>query len=77
MNGAGVQVDAVAAMAHDLVDEKVRDPGCQGSLGGPRKAAVEITAVRQVAGLVDKAVDVDDRHRHQGTGEPAQGLDLK
>ncbi len=72
-----MQIDSVGAVANDLVDEQVCDPGRERALGGAGKAAVEIAPVRQVTGLVDEAVDVDHRHRHQRAGQPVEGLDVE
>ncbi len=71
--GTGVQVDAVGGIGHDLGHEQVGQARGQGSPGGARKRPVEVAAVRQVAGLRQHSVGVDDGHRQQGAPDPLHG----
>src|SRR3546814_8202707 len=62
MDRAGVQVDTVLRAADDLAQEQTRQPRRQRPLVAARKAAIEITPVRQVAGLMQKRQRIDHRH---------------
>ena len=68
----GVQVDPVGAVGDDFPQEGLGDAPGQGAAAGAGKGAIEVAPVRQVAGVVDKAVDVDDRDRDQGAAYPLE-----
>ena len=64
--GSGVIVQSEGAGLDHLVHEQPGQPRGQGTLPGPGKAAVQIPAVGQVAGLGDEAEDVHHRNGHHG-----------
>jgi hypothetical protein len=63
---ARVQVDQGVAPAHQALEHALGDPGAGASLGVPRKGAVEVAPVGQVAASVSEAPEVDDRERQHG-----------
>ena len=66
---AGVQVDAVAALADDFLHEQKGDAGGERAAVGAGEGAVEVAAVGQVARLGVEAEHVDDRHGDEAAGE--------
>jgi len=72
MVGASVKIDHMGCLIQDLGPEKIGNAARQGALLAARKTAIEVAAVRHVAGLVEKTEHVDDRHHQQ---RPAQALE--
>ena len=77
MYGTGMQVDAGVGFCHDLFQEQVGKPCCDRTLCAPRKRPVQVSAVGQVAGLIEKAVYVHHGDRNQRAANRAQCLELQ
>ncbi len=69
VDGARMQVDAEICFCDDLVHERVRHSCRDGTLAAAGERPVEVAAIRQVAGLVEEAVHVDDGHGDQGAAD--------
>src|SRR3569623_662483 len=65
VQGTGMQIDAVGGVAHDLGHEQVGETGGERAVGGAGKAAVELTAVRQITRVMNEAKDIDEGHGQQ------------
>ena len=73
--GAGVQVDTVGGVGDNLRHKGVGYAAGQGAAGRAGEGAIEVAAVGQVAGVVDKTVDIDDGNGDQRALEPVhQGV---
>ena len=59
MDGGGMQVDADLRSLDDLAEEQMRQPRSQRAVRRPRKRAIEIASIGQVARTADEAENVD------------------
>src|SRR3569832_1456973 len=74
---AGVEIDAMGRVAHDLLHEKVREARGERAVGRAGEAAVQVTPIRQITRLMDEAMDVDDGHGEQHTADAFQQRQLQ
>ena len=72
VDGAGVQVHRVGGAVQHLGLELPGHARAQAAGFRAGERAVEITAVGQVPGLVNKAEHIDHRHRQQGAVKPVE-----
>ena len=62
-----MQVNDMGGVINDLIAKQRRDSAAQRTFFATRKTAVQVATVRQVTRLLEKAENIDHRHRNQRT----------
>jgi len=73
--GCRMQIDPDVTFGNDLAKKNICQTGAKRSRLRTGKAAVQVSAVWQISGVVQKPISVDDRHAYQCPTKRAQVLD--